>query len=110
MASRVKRHLSTLKLIRKASPSFQKVILKNSNSDFVKCLCEVCINVLNGNINLKKDEKLKLKKHKKLLRYLSNRKKSLSLKKDRLVQSGSGFLIPLLAPLVGGLVSFLFRK
>ena len=78
--SRLQRHASTLKLLSKAKPALVKRILKNSDDDLIKCLCECCHNLLKGNIPLSKKEVSKLKKYKKSIRYFA--KKSITLQRN----------------------------
>ena len=66
--SRLQRHASTLKLLSKAKPGLVKGILKNSDDDLIKCLCECCHNLLKGNTPLSKKEVSRLKKYKKPIR------------------------------------------
>ena len=46
----------------------QKIILKNADPTFTKQICEICLNISNGNIPLTKRNKKKIEKNKTLLR------------------------------------------
>ena len=109
MSRRLQRHASTLNLLAKAKPKLASGIIKNSSEDFIKCLCECCLNLLKGNIPISQGQKKKLKKYKNPVRNLA--KKSVSIKHKRKIVQRGGFLgtllstiIPAIAGLVGGLV------
>jgi len=79
----------------------RKNFVKNCQNDFVKCLCEVCDNLLKGNIPVNKEQRKKLYRHRNTIRFLASRKnKSLALKKRKLIQHGGAFLPILLPPLL----------
>ena len=112
MASRVKKHLDSLKILRKAKPKFRKNFLLGADNDLIKCLCECSLNVLNGNIKLSKNQKKSLRKHRKNIRTLAAKKVGLKRKRKILIQKG-GFLPALLAPVLGiagSLIGDLLRR
>ncbi len=84
-----------------ASAATCKAIIKTADKGLVNCLCEVCLNVLKGNVPVTTVQKRKLSRHKADLRRLIKKNLSLNSKK-RILQKG-GFLGALLGPLVGGL-------
>ena len=86
--------LALLKLISKSKKS--KHILKKCSNSVIKTLCECAINVLRGNIPLKKSQKKRLFAYKRSLRKLSDKKTPLYKKRQLLVQRGDGFLSILL--------------
>ena len=76
-----------------------------SSPEVIRTLCECALNVLKGNVPLTAHQKTKLRKHKKRLRTLVNKK--VSLKKKRSVLQTGGFLGVLLKPVLsvlGGLL------
>lgn len=85
-----------------------KTFLKTVSPEFVRCVCEICHNLLKANIPISTNQHSKLKKHKKIIRALAARGKSLKQKKILINQRGGFAFLPLLAPLlasaVGGLV------
>lgn len=89
-----------LYIINKAKPKLRKAILKNCPPSLIKTISEICFNVLKGNCNLKQKALKGLKKYKNQLRFLACGSKSLDLKRARLIQSGSGILPLILAPLI----------
>jgi len=83
---------------------FQKIQLK--------IFCEVCLNILKGNIPISNKEKDQLKRYENLIRYLSKRqghrnREKICQKRKLLIQKGAGllrFIIPPLLSIVGDLV------
>lgn len=86
----------------------RQAILKTSDVKLIKCICECALNILLGNVPLKNCQKLKLRKHRKTLRKLVEKRGSWKSKKKFIVQKG-GFLPLLLGPIIGGLLSNLFN-
>jgi hypothetical protein len=84
-------------------------LLINATNANLKALSELCLNLLQGNLKINMKTKLKLKRHRKPIETLANRKVSLKKKKKIINQKGSGaFLLPLATtalPLVGNLLS-----
>lgn len=78
---------------------------------FTRAVSECCWNITNGRVSLSPNKMHQLKRHKTLLRKLSD--KSVPLKEKRsVIQTGSGFasLLPLLiGPIISG-VSSLIKK
>ena len=100
MTKRLRANLDELKVLRKAKPKLRKSILRAAENDLITCLCECSHNVLNGNIQLSNKDKRALKKHRKTLRQLAQKKKlSTAERRSILVQRG-GFLPGLLAPIL----------
>ncbi|GFT99101.1 uncharacterized protein TNCV_3794541 [Trichonephila clavipes] len=62
-----------------ASPAQRKAILKSATDDQIKTLCEICDNLLSGNIPTKKIEKLC--SYKRVIRLLANRSVPISRKR-----------------------------
>ena len=92
-----------LHILKNANPQLRKNILKDSNPDLIKALCEVCMNTLNGNMKISNSTKSQLKKYKKTLRCLASPKVKLTRKRKLLIQKG-GFLPVLLGSLLAGAV------
>lgn len=93
--SRIQKSLPLLKLLYKASPKMRKVILLQSGPDLMLSLCEIALNVLNGNIPLTSRQYDQLKKKKKQIRLIADKKVKIA-KKNKLVNQSGGFLLPLL--------------
>ena len=92
----------TLKLQSKAKPGLVKGILKNSNDDLMKCLCECCHNFLKGNIPFSKKE---ISTPKKLICDVA--KKSISLQQKRKILQKGGFLATLLSAVASAIAGLI---
>jgi SAM-dependent MidA family methyltransferase len=99
MAVRLKKHIDELKVLKKAKRKLRQNILEAADNQLIRCLCECCYNVLNGNVKLSQKQKKTLQKHKHHLRNLSAKKTSQKKRRAILVQNG-GFLPALLAPIL----------
>ena len=104
-----KESANLLRLLTKAKPKVRKALLQNADSDLIRSICECSYNVLQGNVPLNKREKNKLKKYKKELRYLVKKGPTLKQKKKRIIVQKGGFLTALIAPILGGILSSLFK-
>jgi tRNA nucleotidyltransferase (CCA-adding enzyme) len=63
----VKRYVSFIKRIVSAPEPIRKQLLKSSNLNIIKAICELVLNILQKNISVDKAVLGKFKKHKKLL-------------------------------------------
>ena len=108
MTKRLHKHAPYLHVLAKGTHKQRHGIIQGANKEFMKCLCECALNVLNGNVPLKPADKKKLKKYKHQLRSLTNRKFSSQKKKKTLSQKG-GFLGALLTPVLSALGGLLFK-
>ena len=80
----------------KLDPDLARVIINKGNENLVKGLCECAHNILEGNVPLKKSQKGRLRRCKKDLKALVQRK--------RILQKG-GFVGALLAPVAKSLLT-----
>lgn len=111
VAKRLRRNLQFLKSLKKAKKRQRSTILKSANKDLILCICDCAYNVLKGNVHLKPKDKKALRRHKRALRALAEKRVALKRKQKLLVQKG-GFLPFLLAPILsaaGGLLGGLIR-
>ena len=99
MSKRLKKHALLLKVLSKADPRLNAILLKGADKELISCLSDCALNVLNGNVRLTKTHKSKLSRYKKGLRHLAKRNTS-GKKRKQILQTG-GFLGALLAPIVG---------
>jgi hypothetical protein len=105
MSARLKKNLPLLQKLFKSKPAKRSEILKEGDSELLKCLCECALNLLNANIPLNKRQVSTLEKHKTLLRLLANRKVSLKSKKSKLLRQGGAFILALLRPILSAVVA-----
>lgn len=108
---RFKRQLSLLQTFALSKPQLQKAIIKNSDTEFIRVIIDIIINLLRGNIpGISQVNMKKLNKHKKRLRNISKCSKSkcgvAKARRALLVQQG-GFLpiIPLVSTLIPAAIS-----
>jgi len=100
---RIKKHVHLLHILSKASPQQRKAILNTTSTDQLKSICEICTNLLRGNIPGVKVQKLA--PYKKVIRKLADKKRGLSSKRKILTQQTGGFLsmiIPTVLKLLTG--------
>ena len=107
MSKRMKRCQHWLRLLANTSGKEQKDLLRLVRPDLVKAICECTINVLAKRIPVSSTQKQKLKRKRKILHSLADKGNSIKTKKKLLIQHGGGFLIPLLAPILGALLGAL---
>ena len=111
MSERIKRNAPYLLVLKNCKCKQRKAIIGSASNDLVKCLCECCLNILQGSVNVSEANHSKLKRHKTVLRSLASRKGSIKAKRNILIQKG-GFLpllLGALAPAIGGILSKLFN-
>jgi hypothetical protein len=96
--------VAILKILFNAKPALRNALLKHADKDLVCTICECVFNILRGNVPLEENEKIKLGKKKTLLRNIVKKTKSWTGKR-KLIQKGGNFLIPLLIPIIGRLIS-----
>jgi hypothetical protein len=108
--ARLRRNFPLIKALEKSSNNGRKRILKNSNPELIKTICDICYNLTKGNIDLPESKRRKLGRYKKELRRLGDKKISLNTKRKEIVQKG-GFLsaiipaVSIAASLISGLLS-----
>lgn len=105
---RLKSNKHLLHALKVAKPKLRNAIIKAADDDFIKALCECCMNVLNGNHKVTPALRKKLSKHRVALRVLSNRKNALRKKRKLLLQKG-GFLPMLLGSILSGVLGSLIK-
>lgn|SRR6185436_16527503 len=105
MSAILKKHAGLLKLLHKAPPKLKRSLLKqhSNKNDFVRCMSDCCYNILKGNIPLNRGQLSKLRRQKRVIRAIADKKTSLK-KKKQIIQKG-GFLAAILPPIIGALGS-----
>lgn len=106
----LKKNYHFLQILARSHPLQRKALLQTANNTQIKCVCEICLNVLSGNINVNRN---KLKKYKNTLRTLAKKTISIQKKKKMLVGQSGGFL-PAIAPAIiaalGGILGRVISK
>lgn len=108
MTSRLRRNVDFLKLLSQASHYKRKKVYRCCNNDLIICVADCCLNVIKGNVPLDEEDKLKVKRHRKLIRLLAKREIPLKKKREVLIQKG-GALTPLLIPILSLAASLLLK-
>lgn len=104
--NRVRRHVHLLHLLSSASPQQRKAILRTANKEQIKSICEICQNLLSGNIPVSIK---KLRTHRKIIRQLADKKIPFSKKRKLFLNQTGGFL-PFVIPAVLSLLSGIAGK
>ena len=99
MSARVKKNYPLLKWLSQAKPRVARSVIGSVDKEVLDSICEVCLNILKGNVPLSPDQKRRLCKHKQTLRRLACSSRGSEKVKRALVQKG-GFLGALLHPLL----------
>lgn len=84
-------------------------VLQKADLKLVRCICECALNILRGNVPLKRSHKRRLKRYACVLRRLADKNNSWKDKKRLIIQHG-GFLPLLLAPILGTVLSRLIGE
>ena len=108
MSSTVKDCSNYLHVLSKCNKVQRLGILKGADPKLIQAICECALNVVKGNIPLTPHQKRKLTPHKKVLRHLADKRKTLQSKKKILVQKG-GFLPLLLSAIVPTIANLLLK-
>jgi hypothetical protein len=105
---RLLKYISIIKAFPKMSAKMRKKLVKDADGGLIKTVSECCLNLQKRKVPLSNDKHKKLSKHKKLIRLLSS-KATIGKKKKALLQTGSGFFLPLLfsvlTPLITNLIA-----
>jgi len=108
----MRKYAGFLKQLHKASPSLRNAMLKSQseNPEFIRCMSNCCLSIIKGTVPITSSQFQQLRKQKKNLRLISEKKTPVK-KKKAIIQSG-GFLstilpiaISALGSLFGGLLS-----
>lgn len=100
MTDRLRRNSGYLEVLAHGTPKQRKAILEGANDDLCRCLSEICLNALRGNVPLTEINTRKLRKHKGKIRKLGDHQLGFSHKKKIIRQKG-GFLQLLAGPVIG---------
>lgn len=108
MSSRLRRNYPLLQWLSSAKPKSRASVLKSVDNDVIETICEVCLNVLKGNVPLSAAHKRRLSKHKHIYRKLVSPR--VSLKQKRVLVQKGGFaplfmgMLPMALPIVSKLL------
>ena len=109
MASHVEHVKQLLEKIKYSSQIERKALLKALTNKEVKLLCEVCLNLVHGHLKVNNPTTFnKLKKHRKLLSDLADKRKPIKRKRQLINQKG-GFIGALAAATLPIIVDQVYR-
>ena len=109
MASHVEHVKKLLEKIKFSSKSQRKVVLKALSNKEIKLLCEVCLNLVHGHLKVKSPTTFdQLKKHRKVLSDLADKRKPIKRKRQLINQKG-GFIGTLAAAALPVVIDQVFR-
>ena len=108
--SRLKRNISIIKALNNLSQKQYKAVIQNSDKDLLFCLSNIIHNVNTGTVRVSPAVLKKLRRYRKEIYELCNKKITIKRRKNILVQKG-GFLFSVLLPsIIGSLVSVVTQK
>lgn len=100
--TRLQRQYQALRQLGKTKhKKLRSAILKKGGNELITCLCECGLNIIKGHVPLTKAQFKKLKRLRRPLQQIANKKISLKKKRRVLEQKGGFFLPSLLAPIIG---------
>ena len=107
--SNLRKHIQLLETLAKCKPAMARAIIEKCDKDIIRAISELAHNTLKGNVQLNKNQLTKLRRYRKQLHHLANKRASLQSKKKVLQRGGFipallGTVIPIVASLIGGLV------
>ncbi len=96
----------------KSSPQRRKTLLKHASNEELKGLFELCLNILRGNLPINRTVFQRLKRHRKIIEDLSNRRIPLYKKREIINQKGGfiGGLATFALPLLTHLITSALKK
>ena len=94
--SRVRKYKDDIRMLSKLSARNRKLLIAGSNSELIKAIGDICLNLIKNKIPLKISEKKKLRNYLKELRILATSRLPLKQKKKVLSNQRGGLLLGLL--------------
>src|ERR1700755_1641562 len=108
MSRLIKKYLPVMDNFKKLKSKDRRQLIVEDEK-LTKCVCEVCLNLLKGNIPLYKPQKVKLRRHRNIIKRLARKVKNIKHKK-KLLLKGTGVFLPLLFSVIGPLLSKLVSQ
>ena len=107
MKGRLELTESFVYLLAKSTPRRRNVLLRNASNEELRSLCELCLNVIKGNLPLNKNAFQRLKRHRKTLETLASKRVPLKQKREYINQKGGiiGQLATIALPLLTHLIT-----
>ena len=105
MSCRVKKYVSSLRVLDRAKPKVKRIVIGKADKQLMNCLCECGKNDLKGNVSLTSPKLRALRPYKNQLRDLVCTK--ISIKRKTIILQKGGFVGALLRPLTKLLLSLM---
>ena len=102
--NRIKNNKDFLNLLCKSKNKYRKFLIQKASKEQIYAICEIVLNILNGNLKVPEINKNKLDKKKKTLRKIVQKG---SLKNKRYLIQKGGFLEILIPSIVSGLATII---
>ena len=108
---KIKKNSRLLKVISTSKKKLRDSIIKGSDKEFIYCICECVLNLMNGNLNIDKNTYYKLKPYKNTFKKLL-KKSQLKDKKRIIIQKGGflQYLIPAVITSISTIVTELIKN
>ena len=113
MSSNLRQHLPKLQVVASIkSIKVRKLVLEEFSKDkeFCSAIREIFKNLKKRNIKLNDHQRRKLRRHKTVIFGVLEKRKGAKRRKKLIVQTGNGFLLPILIPLVAEVVGQLIQS
>ena len=104
---RIKSNFHKLHTLKDAQPKLSKAIISNCDKDLVNSVSECALNLLHGNVKLSDFTRRKLRKYRRQLRTVVDRRVPLARKKKLIIQRG-GFQVLLLTTVLPRLAFLIY--
>lgn len=101
---KLKQNYHFLNILSRSSPAQKKALLRTANKGQILSLCEICLNVLSGNVPVSVK---KLRKYRNVLRRVAKKSTKLAHKKKIFINQSGGFLpivLRAIGPVLAGLL------
>ena len=103
---KLKKNYHFLNILSRSSPGQKRSLLRTANKDQILSLCEICLNVLSGNIPSPVN---KLRKYRNALRKVAKKTTKLSQKRKIFINQSGGFL-PIILRAIGPIFASLLGR
>lgn len=101
---KLKQNYHFLNILSRSSPAQKRALLRTANKGQILSLCEICLNVLSGNIPVPVK---KLQKYRNALRRVAKKSTKIAHKKKIFINQSGGFLpivLRAIGPVLAGLL------
>lgn len=105
VSQNVRRHAAHLHVLSHCKGKQAAGLIKHASPDLIRAICECALNSLHGRVPHTAREKRILKRHKRSIKALVDKKIKQSKKRSLIIQKGKGFLPYILGPILSGLTS-----